>query len=59
MRASPYDLAYIGLKPIKIETEDGKKEYRVAQESLSIEAKKIRARLIDELKFLWNTYSAG
>ena len=58
MRASPYDLAYIGLKPIKIETEDGKKEYRVAQESLSVEAKKIRARLIDELKFLWNTYSA-
>ncbi len=59
MRASPYDLGYMGLNPIKIETEAGKKEYRLAQESLSIKAKSIRARLIGELELLWDTLSPG
>ena len=59
MRASPYDLGYMGLNPIKIETEAGKKEYRLAQESLSIKAKSIRARLILELELLWDTHSLG
>jgi hypothetical protein len=57
MRASPYDLGYMGLNPIKIETEAGKKEYRLAQESLSIKAKSIRARLILELELLQDTLS--
>ena len=59
MRASPYDLSYMGLNPIKIETEAGKKEYRLAQESLSIEAKRIRARLILELELLSGTLFRG
>tara|TARA_B100000575_G_scaffold294225_2_gene308779 strand:- start:3532 stop:4509 length:978 start_codon:yes stop_codon:yes gene_type:complete len=57
MRASPYDLGYLGLKPIKIETEKGKKEYRVAQETLSVKAKKIRSHLIVELELLWDILS--
>lgn len=59
MRASPYDLSFMGLNPIKIETEAGKKEYRLAQESLSIKAKSIRARLILELELLQDTLSPG
>jgi hypothetical protein len=49
----------MGLNPIKIETEAGKKEYRLAQESLSIKAKSIRARLILELELLQDTLSPG
>ena len=59
MRASPYDLGYLGLKPIKIETEKGKKEYRAAQEILSLEAKKVRSHLIAELESLWDILSPG
>ena len=59
MRASPYDLGYLGLKPIKIETEKGKKEYRAAQETLSLKAKKVRSRLIAELELLWDILSPG
>jgi hypothetical protein len=52
MKASPYDLSEQGLSPIKIETIEGKQEYKLEQEALSLKAKPIRARLIKELKQL-------
>jgi hypothetical protein len=52
MKASPYDLSDQGVLPIKIETLDGKQEYKFEQEALSKKAKPIRAQLIEELKQL-------
>jgi hypothetical protein len=50
MRASPYDFSAIGLKPIAIETAEGRGEYEVEQRRLSTLAEPIRARLIAELE---------
>ena len=49
MRASPYDFSAIGLKPIAIETAEGRSEYETEQRRLSALAEPIRARLIAEL----------
>jgi hypothetical protein len=45
MRASPYDLADLGFAPIAIETEEGRAEYRAAQQDLAERAAPLRARL--------------
>jgi hypothetical protein len=50
MRASPYDFSAIGLKPIAIETAEGRVEYETEQRRLSALAEPIRARLIAELE---------
>jgi hypothetical protein len=50
MRASPYDFSAIGLKPIAIETAEGRMEYEAEQRRLSALAKPVRARLIAELE---------
>jgi len=50
MRASPYDFSAIGLKPIAIETAEGRVEYEIEQRRLSALAEPIRARLIAELE---------
>jgi hypothetical protein len=49
MRASPYDFSAIGLKPITIETAEGRSEYEAEQRWLSALAEPVRARLIVEL----------
>jgi hypothetical protein len=49
MRASPYDFSAIGLRPIMIETAEGRVEYEAEQRRLSTLAEPIRARLIAEL----------
>jgi hypothetical protein len=50
MRASPYDFSAIGLKPIAIETPEGRGEYEAEQRRLSALAEPARARLIAELE---------
>jgi len=50
MRASPYDFSAIGLKPIAIETPEGRGEYEAEQRRLSALAEPVRARLIAELE---------
>jgi hypothetical protein len=50
MRASPYDFSAIGLKPIAIETPEGRSEYETEQRRLSALAEPVRARLIAELE---------
>lgn len=50
MRASPYDFSAIGLKPIAIETPEGRVEYEAEQRRLSAAAEPIRARLIAALE---------
>lgn len=46
MRASPYDLASIGFKPICIETEKGRKEYQEGQHKLYEKATELRKELM-------------
>jgi hypothetical protein len=45
MRASPYDLASLDFPPIRIETEEGRAEYRAAQQALAQAAHTVRADL--------------
>jgi len=52
MRASPYDVASIAderfdLSPVRIETEEGRREYQRQQAALASEAKPVRKRLIE------------
>jgi hypothetical protein len=46
MRASPYDLAALGFEPIRIETEEGRAEYRAEQRRLAALAEPVRERLL-------------
>jgi hypothetical protein len=46
MRASPYDLAALGYEPVRIETADGRAEYRREQAGFTERARPLRARLI-------------
>lgn len=48
MKASPYDLEEYGLSPIKIETEEGRKEYLVQQKEIVKRAAPVRENLIAE-----------
>ena len=45
MRASPYDLADLGLAPVRIETEEGREEYRRAQQQLAARSEPVRLKL--------------
>ena len=45
MRASPYDLADLGVEPIRIETVEGKQEYAAAQRAFAERAAPLRERL--------------
>ncbi len=45
MRASPYDLAELGFEPVKIETEEGREEYRRIQQQLAAMAEPVRLKL--------------
>ena len=48
MQASPYDAREFGLKPIKIETSEGRKEYIHRQTDIYERSLPIRERLIEE-----------
>lgn len=50
MQASPYDATEFGLKPIKIETETGRKEYVERQMEIYQNSKPIRHQLIEAYK---------
>jgi len=50
MQASPYDATEFGLKPIKIETETGRKEYVEKQMEIYQKSQPIRYQLIDAYK---------
>lgn len=52
MKASPYDLLEQGLEPIKIETEEGRIEYRKKQEKIFRKGIPVRERLIIEYRNL-------
>ncbi len=52
MKASPYDLRDHGLEPIKIETESGRLEYKLAQETIFEKGKPIRDKLIHSYESL-------
>ncbi len=45
--ASPYDLASYGLAPVRVETEEGRREYRQRQIELMNRATPIRSRLLN------------
>jgi hypothetical protein len=47
MRASPYDLTPLGYAPVRIETAEGRAEYRREQAGFSERARPLRARLIE------------
>ena len=48
MKASPYDLREHGLEPIKIETENGRKEYLEAQQTIFEKGIPVREQIINE-----------
>lgn len=48
MKASPYDLREHGLEPIKIETENGRKEYLEAQQTIFEKGIPVRDQMIEE-----------
>ncbi len=48
MRAAPYDLAGLGVEPVRIETADGKREYAAAQAAFAERGAPLRARLVEE-----------
>jgi hypothetical protein len=50
MRASPYDLAALGYRPVRVETPEGKAEYVAAQRSIAERGQALRARLLDALR---------
>jgi hypothetical protein len=52
MRASPYDLADLGVEPIRIETAEGKQEYAAAQREFAERAAPLRSRLLAECERL-------
>jgi hypothetical protein len=47
MRASPYDLQHLGYDAIRIETPEGREEYRHQQTLLQQAAQPLRQRLLD------------
>ncbi|MGX7681497.1 3-methyladenine DNA glycosylase [Jatrophihabitans sp. DSM 45814] len=47
MRASPYDLAELGIAPLTIETTDGKAAYARAQQAFALRAATLRSELLD------------
>jgi hypothetical protein len=52
MRSSPYDLAGLGLEPVRIETREGKAEFAAGQRAFTTRSNALRRRLVavcDEL----------
>lgn len=47
MRASPYDLRALGFAPIRIETEEGRRDYERLQRQFSARGEPLRDRLIE------------
>jgi hypothetical protein len=47
MQASPYDLAGLGIEPIRVESPEGRAEYRDRQRALAEQSAPIRVRLIN------------
>ena len=45
MRASPYDLAAMGYEPVRIETEEGRKQYQLEQQAFAERSALVRERL--------------
>jgi hypothetical protein len=45
MRASPYELADLGYEPVRIETDEGRKQYQLEQQQLADRAVPVRERL--------------
>lgn len=58
MKASPYDLKERGLEPIKIETEEGRKEYMEKQRAIYKKSQPLRQQLIKEYEHLLDTVSS-
>lgn len=54
MKASPYDLQNHGLEPIKIETEEGRKEYLKYQTGIYERGKPVRQKLIEAYERLFS-----
>jgi hypothetical protein len=52
MRAAPYDLADLGLDPVRIETPAGKQEYAAAQRGFAGRGAPLRQALLDECRRL-------
>lgn len=52
MKASPYDLSEQGLEPIKIETDEGRREYLERQQAIYKKSQPIRKQLIGEYRRL-------
>ncbi len=50
MQASPYDMRGGGLRPIAIETEEGRREYVERQHAIWARGRSVRRRLIEELE---------
>jgi hypothetical protein len=46
MRASPYDLAALGYRPVRVETAEGRAEHVAAQRAFTERAAPLRAQLI-------------
>lgn len=55
MKASPYDLRDRGLEPIKIETDEGRKEYMERQRAIFEKSQPIRQQLVKEYQYLLET----
>jgi len=49
MQASPYDLRDFGMEPVRVETNEGKDEYRLRQRMFSERAAVLRLKLIEVL----------
>ncbi len=58
MKASPYDLRERGLEPIKIETDEGRKEYMSRQQDIFRQSQPIREQLIEEYQYLLSALSS-
>lgn len=54
MKAGPYDLTEIGFHPIKIETEEGRIEYKRKQAVIWKKGIPIRSKLLKEVEYLLN-----
>jgi hypothetical protein len=52
MRAAPYDLADLGVDPVRIETLEGKQEYAAAQRGFAERSAPLRTTLVAECQRL-------
>ncbi len=59
MKASPYDLSEHGLKPIRIESESGRVEYKKAQEAIFEKGVPVRNKLIESYRRLIKHLKSG